>query len=143
MKRYFIDTEFNGMGGQLISMALAPEDLTHPVFYRELRLKEPLETWVVENVITKLDDAPVDYETFQKDLEAFLAEVGDCTIIADWPDDITYFTKALITGPGTAIQTPAITLVLDRRIDGVESATPHHAMADAVANRKFYLTHNL
>ena len=36
--KLFLDTEFNGFGGKLISMALVPEDKTLPEFYKELEI---------------------------------------------------------------------------------------------------------
>jgi hypothetical protein len=39
--RYFIDAEFNGFGGQLISLALVPEDRDAVPFYEALPCTEP------------------------------------------------------------------------------------------------------
>jgi len=44
--RFFLDTEFNGFGGSLISMALVPENDSLPEFYKELEMKEQLHPWV-------------------------------------------------------------------------------------------------
>jgi hypothetical protein len=38
----FLDTEFNGFGGKLISMALVPENNKIPEFYVELEMKDQL-----------------------------------------------------------------------------------------------------
>ena len=43
--RYFLDTEFNGFGGQLLSLALVPEDGGEE-FYITLQHDGPFEPWV-------------------------------------------------------------------------------------------------
>ena len=39
--RYFLDAEFNGFGGELISIALVPEDLSLTPFYEAIDCAEP------------------------------------------------------------------------------------------------------
>lgn len=141
-KIYFIDTEFNGLDGQLLSMALVPLNLSNPQFYYELQCEETFDPWVLENVVGKFTGPVLEYREFQTKLEAFLESIGDILIIADWPDDVSYLTKVMITGPGTAIKTPLVTVAIDRRIEG-ESTVPHHALFDALANRQYYITNIL
>lgn len=139
MKKLFLDTEFNGFGGKLISMALVPENDSVPEFYKELEMKDHLEPWVRDNVVPHLFVQPCSYSAFQDALASYLWECGDCTIIADWPDDIRYFCEALITGPGMRINMPnSITFELDLNID-YESLVPHNALHDARAIRDFYV----
>lgn len=140
---FFLDTEFNSLNGQLISLALVPMNEGTRPFYRELTLTEVIDPWVAEHVIPLLDGDPVDLPQFQQELEAYLNKFQEVLIIADWPDDIAYLNKAFITGPGTAIKTPPMMLCLDRRIDEVESKKPHHALYDATANRRFFIDHLL
>ncbi len=83
MKRLFLDTEFNGFGGALISMAIVPEDTTLPEFYMELEMRDQLEPWVRDNVVPHLILAPVSYSKFQSELSEYLMKVGTCTIIVD------------------------------------------------------------
>ena len=138
--RLFLDTEFNGFGGRLISMALVPEDSTIPEFYKEIEMREQLEPWVRDNVVPHLILVPSTYSDFQQALAQYLRKVGDCTIIADWPDDIRYFCEALITGPGKMISFKhAIKFELDLNIK-YESLVPHNALHDARAIKEFYLT---
>ena len=137
--RLFLDTEFNGFQGSLISMALVPEDKTKPEFYKELRITEQLEPWVRENVVPHLILPPIGYGEFQDALANYLWNVGECTIIADWPDDIRYFCEALITGPGNMIRLMhKIKFELDLSIE-YESLVPHNALHDARAIRDFYM----
>ena len=137
--RLFLDTEFNGFGGKLISMALVPEDKTKPEFYKELHITEQLEPWVRENVVPHLILPPVGYGEFQDALANYLWNVGECTIIADWPDDIRYFCESLITGPGQMINLMNnVKFELDFGIE-YESLVPHNALHDARAIRDFYM----
>jgi len=139
MKRLFLDTEFNGFGGKLISLALVPEDPSILEFYREIEMKDQLHPWVKENVIPHLNTVPCLNSQFQIDLANFLHSVGDCTIIADWPDDIRYFCESLIVGPGQMINIKSkISFELDLHID-YDSAVPHNALHDARAIRDTYL----
>ena len=48
--RYFLDTEFNGFGGELISLALVPEH-GHDEYYAVLPLPDELHPWVERNVV--------------------------------------------------------------------------------------------
>ena len=137
--RLFLDSEFNGFQGSLISMALVPEDKTKPEFYKELRITEQLEPWVRENVVPHLILPPMGYGEFQDALANYLWNVGECTIIADWPDDIRYFCESLITGPGNMIRLMhKIKFELDLSIE-YESLVPHNALHDARAIRDFYM----
>jgi hypothetical protein len=138
--RYFIDTEFNGFGGKLMSMALVPEDVNAPMFYCEIEVKDQLDPWVAVNVAPQMRQAPVSYSEFQFALSRYLLniEADEITIVADWPDDIRYFCEALITGPGERIIMPTnINFQLDLNIH-YTSQVPHNALYDAIAIRDTY-----
>ena len=139
MQRLFLDTEFNGFGGQLLSMALVPEEDGKPVFYQELVLPNEINPWVADNVIPNRRSIPVAYNVFQSNLANYLWSVGDCTIIADWPDDIRYFCQALITGPGMCMNLlHNMGFYLDFGIQ-YESLVPHNALYDAMGIRDHYI----
>ena len=55
--RYFLDTEFNGFGGALISVALVPEHGDDD-FYASLPLPDVIEPWVERHVIPYLRHVP-------------------------------------------------------------------------------------
>lgn len=136
----FLDTEFNGFGGKLLSMALVPEDENLPQFYRELQVTDQLHPWVMENVIPHLNGPAVTFSRFQHDLAVYLNTIGPCNIIADWPDDIKYFCEALITGPGERVALAHnISFGLDFSIK-YQSLIPHNALADARAIREWYIS---
>lgn len=137
--KLFLDTEFNGFGGKLISMALVAEDLSHRNFYKEITMTDRLDPWVKEHVVPHLILPPCSHWEFQQALAQYLWEVGDCTIVADWPDDIGYFCESLITGPGQMISfMHNIDFKLDLGIE-YESKVPHNALHDAIAIRESYL----
>lgn len=139
MTRLFLDTEFNGFGGKLMSMALVPENTSQREFYVELEMRDQLDPWVREHMEPHLFDLPLTHKEFQSALAQYLWEVGDCTIIADWPDDIRYFCESLITGPGQMIAfMHNIQFELDLGIN-YTSAVPHNALHDARGIRDFYM----
>lgn len=138
--RYFIDTEFNGFGGKLMSLAIVAQDVNAPEFYCEIEMKDQLEPWVALNVAPHMFLVPKTYSQFQSDLANYLWTIGDCTIVADWPDDIRYFCEALITGPGQMINVlTKIKFELDLNIN-YTSAVPHNALWDARAIRDVMTT---
>src|SRR5215212_4228086 len=55
--RYFLDTEFNGFGGALLSLALVPDDGQE--YYATIECAEPIVPWVERNVMPYLDHVPV------------------------------------------------------------------------------------
>lgn len=128
--RLFIDGEWNGYRGELISMALVAEDGRE--FYAVLGCANP-EPWVAEHVMPKLGVPPgfqqESTESVQVRLALFLAQFDAAHIVADWPEDIERFCRLLITGPGTRIDTPPLTMEVVR-IDA-PSENPHNALADA------------
>ena len=133
--KLFLDCEFNGFQGQLISMALVAEDGNS--WYEVLPCEYPVE-WVAKNVMPILGKKPLEnaYE-LSLSLERFLMKFRDVHIIADWPEDIQHFCAALIVGPGSRINTPPLTMEVIR-VD-TESKIPHNALADAQAIRDFVI----
>lgn len=141
--KFYIDTEFNGFGGKLMSMAIVPEDVALPEFYCELEMKDQLHPWVKDNVVTSMFMVPLSYSKFQSSLSAYLWSMKDrdIVIVADWPDDIRYFCESLITGPGMRINTPNIKFELDLSIN-YTSEVPHNALWDARAIRDVFAKSN-
>lgn len=136
--KLFLDTEFNGFGGKLMSMALVPEHDWIDKFYCELEMTDQLEPWVKENVVPHMILVPSTRAQFQSKLATYLLKFQNITIVADWPDDIRYFCESLITGPGERINTPTkILFELDLNIK-YESEVPHNALYDAIGIREYY-----
>lgn len=131
----WIDTEFNGYGGELISLAMVDEN-DHQ-FYEAVACENP-QPWVAENVLPVLGTRPRSLGWLQRHLHWWLSAYDSVHIVADWPDDVAYFCRALITGPGERMNTPALTFEIRRDLDAV-SAIPHNALEDAKAMRARHL----
>lgn len=129
--RLFLDCEFNGFKGELISMALVSEDGDE--WYEVVPCEYPVE-WVSENVIPILSREPLaSSRELTKSLYRFLRKFNEVHIVADWPEDIVHFCASLIVGPGKRIDTPPLTMEI-LRVDS-ESEVPHNALCDARAIR--------
>jgi len=134
--RLFIDTEFNGFGGELMSMAIVSE--VGDEWYEVLPMPEVLVGWVNDNVVPVLNASPVSPEAFRESFLAFMSRFKNPTIVADWYTDIVHFFSMFggrdhSESVGYACKAE---LVL---IDNYQSAIPHNALADARAIRDVYM----
>jgi hypothetical protein len=146
--RYFLDTEFNGFGGQLISLALVPEHGDQE-YYAVLPLPAEVHPWVQQFVIPYLAMVPptmvvepMPRAVAARELVHYLAADSDPLIIADWPDDIAHFCALLVTGPGEVVPVGTLRfLLLDSPgfSTAKNSRVPHNALHDARALREFVL----
>lgn len=104
--RYYLDTEFNGFGGDLISLALVRQD-GQSVSY-VFGCDHPTE-WVAANVMPHLFAAEVSHEGLitrqaaASHLAAFLRDDREPIIIADWPEDLRHLCDLIVIGPGKAL----------------------------------------
>lgn len=136
--KYYIDTEFDGFGGDLLSLGIASKaDSLY------LRVPKPatLTPWVAENVWPIIDAVPFHVNPMPLDewpnvIAGFLGGDDAPHIVADWPDDIRYFCQPLITGPGEMVNIPRISFEVVR-VDAYPSALTqaiqHNAWWDAQA----------
>ncbi len=145
--RYFLDTEFNGFGGTLISVALVPEDGDQE-FYTSLPLPETVHPWVERHVIPYLRIVPsgVDHQLDRKQaaqhIATYLEGDSDPVIVADWPEDLAHFCALLVTGPGEMAGINGLRFELINAAGfsaAVNSQVPHNALHDARALRDFCL----
>ena len=132
--RVWVDTEFNEHGSELISMGLAAENGAD--WYEVLGCDNPGQ-WVAEHVMPCLLKDRVSRGRFAVSLSNYLAQFDCIHLISDWPADISHFCESLITGPGMRIDTPPITMEIDRDLPATAdiSAIPHNALSDAQALR--------
>jgi hypothetical protein len=145
--RYFLDTEFNGFGGALLSLALVPDDGEE--FYATLGTDEALVPWVERYVLPFLDHVPVGLvspRVSRRDaalaISHYLAVDPQPEIVADWPEDIAQFSTLLMTGPGEMVPVPPLTfrlLTLPGFSTAANSAVPHNALHDARALKEHVL----
>ena len=139
--RYFLDTEFNGFGGALISLALVPEDLAIPAFYAATICADPTD-WVRAHVLPYLEIDPVAPEELGRRLATYLRNDDTALLVADWPEDIALAARALIAAPGRRYPIAHLRFELCDIFgfdSGTASAVPHNAYHDAVALRAHIL----
>jgi hypothetical protein len=147
--RYFLDTEFNGWGGALLSLALVPDDGEE--LYLTLAWDgTALEQWVERNVVPYLDMVPdalrsprLSRADAARALAHYLSGDDDALIVADWPEDIALFNALLLTGPGKMVEVPPLTfrfLELTGFSTAANSKVPHNALHDARSLRDHVLS---
>ena len=142
--RYFLDTEYNGFGGALLSLALVPEDGSEE-FYVTLECHGPIDSWVERHVIPFLDMVPdglvnprLSRRVAAEALAGWLAHDEAPDIVADWPEDLAQLAMLLVTGPGTMLPVPPLSLhliPLGGFSPAANSVVPHNALHDARALR--------
>jgi hypothetical protein len=141
--RYFLDAEYNGFGGELISLALVPEDAGVPPFYEAVVCPAPT-AWVAEHVLPVLRTTPLSAAEMADRFADYLIDDPAPLLVADWPEDIAHAARLLVTGPGQMKPVRSIRFELvDPELlfsDGV-SAVPHNAHSDASALRAAVLAH--
>ena len=146
--RYFLDTEYNGWGGALLSLALVPDDGEE--LYLTLDWSGALDPWVEKNVIPYLDmvsDPLVSPRLSRPDaartVAHYLAGDPEPLIVADWPEDIAQFNMLLVTGAGVMVEVPPLTfkfLELSGFSTAANSKVPHNALHDARSLRDHVLS---
>lgn len=133
--KLFLDCEFTSFKGELISIGLVTDDGQE--FYEVIDYINPCQ-WVEQNVVPVLLKIPRPRIHVQKLLQDFLMQFETIEIIADWPEDISFFCNLLITGAGLRINTPPLTIQVIREINSDKSRMPHNALADARAIKESY-----
>lgn len=133
----FLDTEFNGFDGQLISIALVSDEGGRgSEFYAVCELPERVTPFVLENVLLHLDKRPEPETVVRGRLLDFLHKHQQERIIADWPHDFIHLLQLLCV-PGGRAHVLGITMQLVST-DNLESDVPHNALSDARALMRWY-----
>lgn len=138
--RAFIDCEFNGSHGELISMAIVSED-GQRVFYEVVTHNTPND-WVRENVVPILNKPAVSKEVFKERLKKYLECLPRLTLIADHVADLFYFSQQITGAEGWMMIEYPFELVFDPAISAKKSTLLHNALEDAKALRLSWLTVN-
>jgi hypothetical protein len=154
--RYYIDTEFNSFGGELMSLGMHAED-GRSMYLLYPKLPDYAD-WVKRHVVPHLHAVPKYVAACQARsrkiplvqlgpearhvpttaayLDAFFKGDPSPHVIADWPDDIKYLCEELLTGPGKMVDVPHITFEVNR-VDAwpndIRGAVQHNAWWDALA----------
>jgi len=90
----YCDCEFNGFGGQLISLALVPDDGTAP-WYGELELPHQIDPWVKDHVVPKLHNKLQRPLIFKLGFQQYIQKFDNPLIICDWHADAIHFCQLL------------------------------------------------
>lgn len=137
--RLYLDTEFNGFGGELMSLALVPASKDAPIFYRVVEFNGPVDPWVQQHVAPNLAAPQMPRDRAGAELAAYLRGFNERpTVVADWPTDFEHLLGLLINGPGMMHSAPDFDMEY-RRLAGFNTAAhsrvPHNALEDALALR--------
>lgn len=133
--RIWLDTEFNGWRGELISMALVADDDRE--WYRSLGCEQPT-PWIAAHVMPVLRARRTTRERLQTSLWRWLRGFDRLQVIANWPEDFVHFCSVLVTGPGSRLRCPPLTMEMVEGLE-VRSAIPHNALEDARALRAAHM----
>lgn len=136
--KYYIDTEFDGHNGPLISLGLVPEGQLGYHFYIINPVKDQ---WVIDNVLPVIDSGPYNIILRENELGGALRGilVNRATIVADSPVDIARFCRALSTGPNGEYAPNSLSNIYFEVHDvecyptGLPGAVQHNAWWDAKA----------
>jgi len=139
MTRLYLDTEFNGHGGELISMALV-SSIGHRWYgVRYPRGGDGIDPWVAEHVFPKLARPVMPDRKFRESLHAFLRGFNDPEIVCDWNADAMHFCEWL-TGEdyASSLDWPCRITILKTPPGQPVSENPHNALADAEALMRWH-----
>lgn len=138
----FLDCEFNGHEGQLLSMALVGNtDMPYSEFYKVLPYDvTTINDWVKENVIPKLGVEPTTWEKFRIDLWDFLYHHPHEIIVADSPADFVYLLEQMhYIDSKNKYKYISQNLKLEFIVSAdYKSESPHNALSDARALKQWY-----
>jgi hypothetical protein len=134
----WLDTEFNGFGGALISLALVDE--AGASVYFALPCDDPV-PWVAANVVPVLGIVPTTRRAAQASVRMFLHRFARATIVSNWPEDIKHFCAFMVDGPSECLAVPPLTFELRMDLGATAdwSSAPHNALQDAIALREIHL----
>jgi hypothetical protein len=150
MTALYLDSEFNGHGGELISLALAAPDGHH--WYGYWGQPAPIDSWVEEHVLPYITvghrpcnlsptsvRAIADRTVFRASLRDYLRSRSNPVIYADWPDDFAHLMR-LMSGPSfdQSWMVPCSMVLIDTPPGEPKPEIPHNAMSDAIALMQWY-----
>ena len=146
--RYFLDCEYNGFGGALLSLALVPEDGGEELYLR-FDCPDPIHPWVERNVLPYIDHVPeavklpvMGREQSAQAIAMYFGHDPQPEILVDWPTDIELLCGLLSFAPGRMVPLPdtRFRLINTGSFSPAEnSAVPHNALHDARALRDHIL----
>ena len=142
--RYFLDCEYNGFGGALLSLALVPGDGGEEL-YLTFDCPAPIDPWVERNVLPYVHHVPdglmlaiMSRKQAAHAIAMYLGHDPAPEILADWPTDLELLCGLLSFAPGQAVPLPETRfrlLNLGTFSPAENSVVPHNALHDARAFR--------
>lgn len=133
----FLDCEFDGFDGELISMAMVSSSGNE--FYEVLHTK-PTNKWVIDNVMPKLGQSSINDIEFSKRLHEFLKKHTGQIIVADSPADFKHLLTWLEWIEGDKYQYLNLEIKMQFTPSGAYTPeNPHNALSDAKALMKWYI----
>jgi len=134
----YVDTEFNGFRGSLISMGIV-SSVSDDEFYEVRRFgARGMNLWVFQNVLPVLGKEGIPDTEFQHLLWNYMRRHEGETIFADWPEDLAHL-MAWMCGPDGHRPRLEFNLVtLDTWGHDTEPDIPHNALSDAQALMRWH-----
>jgi hypothetical protein len=136
----YLDTEFDGHGGALASLALAGDDDSQWYGIFDAYCGDP---WVAENVAPKFyamkPTISGDQALLRFSLREYLTAREGCAIWADWPVDFEYLMQAMRGGHyGESFMMPCTMHLIVTPPGEPQPEFPHNALSDALALMKWH-----
>lgn len=136
----YLDTEFDGHGGELLSLAIAGTDGSqwYGIFNAACT-----NDWVAEHVAPKLyalqPTVSGDFGTLRASLKEYLTQRENCTLWADWPADFEHLMRLMCGGSYAESFMVPLAMALIITPDGEPRPEhPHNALSDAIALRDWH-----
>lgn len=139
--RFFVDCEFDVPTKTLISLGIVSEDGNRE-FYEVLDYSQIQDDWVKANVVPILQKEAISREEFQDRLTKFVGQFAGMHIVVNHPNDVIYFSEALLGERGKWIMIQPLTFEVDDNLSGKGSKLLHNALFDARATREDWIRQN-
>jgi len=125
--RAFLDFEFNGKNGQILSAAIVTD--TGEKWYEVIECSpDILVPWVVEHVMPYLGKRAVTREVFFESFQRFIDRFGYVEFFYNAHADRRYLDEIV-----ARVNMPLYRCIRDGFLSAKSSTTPHNALADATA----------
>lgn len=145
MSHLYIDVEFNGRGGDLISLAIAATEGKH--WYGVLPLPPNVQPWVAGHVVPYLFSVPspqfsgsqaIEPALFRMSLHEYLLHRSGSIIYADWPGDFAHLMRVM-EGPSYE-QSWIVDIGMQLLAESdPRPEVPHNALSDAIALMRWHV----
>jgi hypothetical protein len=139
--RYFVDAEFNGFGGELISLAAVPESSVRPHFYEAIGCQRP-SLWVRTQLLPVLQIKPKSRGEVAHLFASYLESDPEPLIVSDCAESVAHAALLLTDHSGARLMPARVRFELLPASDFSAQAVselPFNAYRDALALRTHIL----